>query len=104
MADTTIPIDSDVRDDLRAEKVGNETYSEVIERLIESNGLKITAEPDNDRIVIGDVGVFVRDSEGYRMAYDHGSHADGYAAFVGRPEGDGVELTGEESTLVFEEA
>jgi predicted CopG family antitoxin len=37
MADTTIPIDSDVRDELRAEKVGNETYSDVIERLIENN-------------------------------------------------------------------
>jgi predicted CopG family antitoxin len=37
VADTTIPIDSDTRDRLRAEKVGNETYSDVIERLIESN-------------------------------------------------------------------
>lgn len=39
MADhTTIPIDPDVRDKLRGEKVGNETYSDVIERLIpESN-------------------------------------------------------------------
>lgn len=34
MADTTIPIASDVRDQLRAEKVGNETYSEVITRLL----------------------------------------------------------------------
>jgi predicted CopG family antitoxin len=34
MADTTIPIASDVRDRLRAEKVGNETYSEVITRLL----------------------------------------------------------------------
>jgi predicted CopG family antitoxin len=34
MADTTIPIDSDVRDELRAEKKGGETYSEVIERLL----------------------------------------------------------------------
>lgn len=33
---TTIPIEEDVRDKLRAEKVGSETYSEVIERLIES--------------------------------------------------------------------
>ena len=37
MADTTIPIDSDTRDKLRAQKVGNETYSEVIERLINDN-------------------------------------------------------------------
>ena len=37
MADTTIPIDSDTRDKLRAQKVGNETYSEVIERLINNN-------------------------------------------------------------------
>ncbi|WLW38123.1 hypothetical protein [Halorubrum tailed virus BLv36] len=37
MADTTIPIDSDTRDRLRAQKVGNETYSEVIERLINNN-------------------------------------------------------------------
>ena len=37
MADTTIPIDSDVRDKLRGEKVGNETYSDVIERLIQDN-------------------------------------------------------------------
>ncbi len=35
MADTTIPIESDTRDRLRAEKVGNETYSDVIDRLIE---------------------------------------------------------------------
>jgi len=34
MADTTIPIDSDVRDRLRAAKVGDETYSEVIDRLL----------------------------------------------------------------------
>jgi len=34
MADTTIPIKSDVRDQLRAEKVGGETYSETITRLI----------------------------------------------------------------------
>lgn len=38
MADTTIPIKSDVRDDLRAEKVGSETYSEVITRLLERHG------------------------------------------------------------------
>jgi len=37
MADTTIPIDSDVRDRLRGCKVGNETYSDVITRLIENN-------------------------------------------------------------------
>lgn len=36
MADTTIPIQSDTRDKLRGEKVGDETYSEVIERLLES--------------------------------------------------------------------
>ncbi|UBF23287.1 hypothetical protein M1M40_gp09 [Halorubrum tailed virus 29] len=35
MADTTIPIASDTRDRLRAQKVGNETYSDVIERLID---------------------------------------------------------------------
>jgi predicted CopG family antitoxin len=33
---TTIPIDEDTRDKLRAQKVGSETYSEVIERLIQS--------------------------------------------------------------------
>jgi hypothetical protein len=32
---TTIPIDSDVRDRLRAEKTGDETYSDVIERLLD---------------------------------------------------------------------
>jgi predicted CopG family antitoxin len=37
MADTTIPIDSDVRDRLRGEKVGNETYSDVITRLLDNN-------------------------------------------------------------------
>jgi 5-methylcytosine-specific restriction endonuclease McrA len=31
---TSIPIESDVRDDLRAEKQGNETYTEVIRRLL----------------------------------------------------------------------
>jgi predicted CopG family antitoxin len=31
---TTIPIDPDTRDRLRAEKVGNETYSDVIRRLL----------------------------------------------------------------------
>jgi len=35
--DTTIQILSEVRDRLRAEKEGNETYNEVIIRLIESN-------------------------------------------------------------------
>jgi len=35
MADTTIPIDSDVRDRLRAAKVGDDTYSEVINRLLD---------------------------------------------------------------------
>jgi predicted CopG family antitoxin len=34
MGTTTIPIDSDVRDNLRAAKVGNETYSDVITRLL----------------------------------------------------------------------
>jgi len=34
MADTTIPIDSNVRDRLRGEKVGDETYSDVIARLL----------------------------------------------------------------------
>lgn len=37
VVDTSIPIDSDVRDDLRAEKHGNETYSDVISRLLESH-------------------------------------------------------------------
>lgn len=36
MTDTTIPIKSRVRDRLRGEKEGNETYSEVIERLIDN--------------------------------------------------------------------
>jgi predicted CopG family antitoxin len=35
MADTTIPIDSDTRDRLRGAKVGNDTYSEVIDRLLD---------------------------------------------------------------------
>lgn len=34
MPDTSIPIESEVRDDLRAEKKGNETYSDVITRLL----------------------------------------------------------------------
>jgi len=38
MSQTTIPIDSDTRDELRAEKVGNETYSDVIERLLSDEG------------------------------------------------------------------
>jgi predicted CopG family antitoxin len=37
MGNTTIPIDPDVRDNLRAEKVGNETYSDVITRLLEDD-------------------------------------------------------------------
>jgi len=37
MGTTTIPIQSDVRDRLRAEKVGNETYTDVIERLLEGD-------------------------------------------------------------------
>jgi len=32
---TSIPIDAEVRDHLRAEKVGGETYSDVIRRLLE---------------------------------------------------------------------
>jgi len=35
MADTTIPIKSDVRDRLRSRKVGGESYSQVIDRLLE---------------------------------------------------------------------
>jgi predicted CopG family antitoxin len=38
MVTTTIPIDPDVRDNLRAEKVGNETYSDVITRLLDNDG------------------------------------------------------------------
>lgn len=34
-ADTSIPIASEIRDRLRAEKRGGETYSEVIERLLD---------------------------------------------------------------------
>ena len=33
--DTRIPIDSETRDRLRGEKVGNETYTDVINRLID---------------------------------------------------------------------
>jgi len=36
VADTTIPIESDTRDRLRGEKIGNETYSDVINRLIDA--------------------------------------------------------------------
>jgi len=36
MPDTTIPIDSDVRDRLRGRKQGNETYSDVITRLLDT--------------------------------------------------------------------
>lgn len=36
MGKTTIPIKSDVRDRLRGRKVGDETYSDVIERLLEN--------------------------------------------------------------------
>ena len=35
MADTTIPIESDTRDRLRGQKVGDETYTDVINRLID---------------------------------------------------------------------
>lgn len=34
---TTIPIDSDVRDELRGMKQGNETYTEVIVRLMDES-------------------------------------------------------------------
>lgn len=34
---TTIPIDSDTRDKLRALKVGDETYTDVIEQLLETH-------------------------------------------------------------------
>jgi len=37
MPDTSIPIDSEVRDDLRAEKEGSETYTDVIQRLLQNN-------------------------------------------------------------------
>jgi predicted CopG family antitoxin len=37
MTDTTIPIESDTRDRLRGKKRGGETYSDVIERLIDSH-------------------------------------------------------------------
>lgn len=35
MGHTTIPIDPDVRDRLRGYKVGNERYSDVIERVLD---------------------------------------------------------------------
>jgi len=35
--DTRIPLDSETRDDLRAEKVGTETYDDVIRRLLEDD-------------------------------------------------------------------
>lgn len=37
VSDTTIPIEADTRDKLRAEKIGGETYTEVIERLLKNN-------------------------------------------------------------------
>jgi predicted CopG family antitoxin len=40
---TTIPIEKPVRDDLRAEKKGNETYSEVIERLLSDTDQEATS-------------------------------------------------------------
>jgi len=39
MADTTIPIEGDTRDRLRAAKVGGETYSDVINRLLDEADL-----------------------------------------------------------------
>ena len=36
MAETTqVQLETDVRDDLRARKVGNETYTDVVRRLLE---------------------------------------------------------------------
>ena len=35
---TTIPLDPPTRDDLRAAKVGGETYDDVIRRLLAENG------------------------------------------------------------------
>ena len=48
---TTIQIDSDVRDTLRALKKGNETYTDVITRLIDENDFMKFAggELENDR-------------------------------------------------------
>lgn len=37
MGFTTIRITEDVRDDLRAEKIGGETYDELLQRLLEDN-------------------------------------------------------------------
>lgn len=37
MPNTTIPIDSDTRDRLRGYKVGDETYSDTIERLCDAH-------------------------------------------------------------------
>lgn len=63
----------------------------------------VTVDTENDRVVIGDVAVSVRDREGRKMALDHVSEADGYAAFAGTPDGDLIELTGEKASLEFEE-
>ena len=35
---TTIPLDAPTRDDLRAAKVGGESYDDVIQRLLAENG------------------------------------------------------------------
>jgi predicted CopG family antitoxin len=53
MVDTTIPIDSDVRDRLRAQKEGNETYSDVIARLIDHR--LANAEPSGQPADAGDI-------------------------------------------------
>jgi len=54
MADTTIPIGSDVRDNLRGRKRGNETYSEVIHRLLNgSNELEQYELDDTDERLSG---------------------------------------------------
>lgn len=62
-------------------------------------------DKENDRVVIGDVAITVRDSEGELMAVDHASAMDGYVAFLEKGDAEGmVRSGGESATLEFREA
>ncbi len=70
MAKTSIPIGRDVRDKLRAEKQGGETYTQVIERLLDDQPKQLT---DYTEFVANNAV-----SDDYAVSYVHFGLDDAY--------------------------
>jgi len=88
-ADTQIPINSEVRDDLRGEKRGGESYTETIQRLLAGETLEVMLKDDGYwlsvdtgdglhglyRISDGDGG-YIKDEVLEQVAIDYREEAD----------------------------